>query len=371
MKNQIIKSLLVMAAIMTQCMTLFSCKDHEDVVEDNLPPCYVDKSDLLFESNKGDVRELKITCTGKWKISGVPEWLTAESTEGNGSTTVKFTTCRANQSSSSTNGMLLVTFAENADAQETVDVVQQGGAVADCVARPNLVVTLSNGIAFDFTFDKGVARYYRGYIEASSAGRMSDEEIIQVLESDFSRHVPSEDEVADFDGLKSGTRYILYTLAFDSEGNRGELYSTEVSTLGKRSNEPEAWISNMRSSGGYWYWTVTKSATCNSYYMLSTEDYDVAVASDVLQAWWLEYAAKEGVISEYVNGTDWKQKMGGSILAVWTRGVDTRGNKSGVIGWEAISVNSTRSGSNEKGGSAGDHSGHKLSPGQYSLYMVN
>lgn len=138
--------------------------------------------------------------------------------------------------------------------------------------------------------------------------------------------------------------------------------------MSKRSNEPEAWINNMRSSGGYWYWTVKKSATCNSYYMLSTEDYDTALASDVLQAWWLEYAEREGVISEYVNGSDWKQKMNGTLLAVWTRGVDARGNKSGVIGWEGISVSTTRSGIGHKNTTS--DSGHKLLPGQYRLYKV-
>lgn len=380
MKTNGIWSHLVMAIVMVLSLTMTSCNwpwDHSDDDDIDLPECYVNKNDLSFDSKKGDVKELSITCNGKWEISNVPDWLIAESTEGRGFTTVKFTTSVSNGNSTPNEGYMRVTFSENPDATETIYVEQRGGAVAGCEVTPNLIVTLSNGIALDFNFDTNVARYYRGYIEASSAGRMSDDEIIEVLEQNFSRHVPSDDEVADFDGLKAGTRYIIYTLGYDKNGNRGDLMSTEVSTLGKKSNEAVGRISNLRRNGLYWNWTVTKSATCNSYYMMSSENYYVANASDVLQAWWLEYAAKNGTVSEYVNGTDWKQEVeNGSMFAVWTRGVDSRGNLSGTIEWKCITANTTRSSSTttpdvtQKSVTGGDHSGSKLSPDKYRLYKV-
>lgn len=376
MKQNLFKSLLVMAAIMALSTTMFSCRDKEDEIGEELvgtlPECYVDKNDLSFDSKKGDVKELKITCSGKWEISNVPGWLNADSKVGNGSTTVTLSTARDNQTSNSNDGCLTVTFAENPEATETVQVKQRGSAVSHCEVTPNLVVTLSNGIACDFNFDRDVARYYRGYIEASTAGRMSDAEIINTLEQEFLRHVPSEDEVANFDGLKAETRYIIYTLGYDRNGNRGELLSTTVTTLGERYNEPMARISNLCRSGYYWCWTITKSATCNSYYMMASENESIAYASDVLQAWWLEYAVKRGSISEYVNGADWRNEVNnGSLFAVWTRGLDSRGNLSGVIDWGCIYSTTTRSEGCQKGGDMGEDSGQKLSPEQYKLYKVH
>lgn len=373
------KNLVSLFVIAMLCVTMTSCdKLFGKHTDDNMPECHVDKNDLSFSSKKDDSRELHIVCTGKWKISNIPGWLTAESTEGNGSTSVKFATTMANRNSSPNEGMLRISFADNPDATETIYVKQQGGAIAGCEVTPSLIVTLSNGIAFDFKFDKDVARYYRGYIEASSAGRMSEEEIIEVLETDFSRHVPSEDEVADFDGLRAGTRYIVYTVGYDKYGNRGDLVSTEVSTLGTKSNEPVGRISNLRRNGAYWEWTVTKSATCNGYYMMSSENYYVANASDVLQAWWLQYAVQNGTISEYVNGADWRQEVAdGSMFAVWTRGVDSHGNMSGKIDWKCISSTTSRSASDEgteyshKSKTQCDHSGRKLSPGEYKLYRIS
>lgn len=364
--------MVIMCVTMTSCDKLFG--GHDDEV---LPECYVDKNDISFSSKIDDSRELNIICSGKWNISDIPEWLIAESTEGNGHAKVKLMTTKPNRNSTPNVGLLRISFAENPNATETIYVKQLGGAITNCEVTPNLIVTLSNGIAFDFKYDKDVARYYRGYIEASSAGRMSEDEIIEVLEREFSRHVPSEDEVADFDGLKSGTRYLIYTIGYDKYGNRGDLISTEVSTLEKKSSEPIGRISNLRRNGVYWNWTITKSATCYGYYMMSSENYYVANASDVLQAWWLQYAALNGSINEYVNGTDWKQEVvNDSMLAVWTRGVDSRGNMSGSIEWKCITTATTRSSTNtnfangQKSNVGYDHSGRKLLPGQYKLYKV-
>ena len=368
MENQVFKSIFVVSMITMLCGTLFSCDKDDD--EEAVPKCYVDKTNLSFDSKKGDAKELSITCSGKWEISDVPDWLVAESTGGWGKATVRFTTNKSNKTSKPNQGYMTVIFSENGTS-ETVRVEQLGNAVSNCEVTPNLIVTLSNGIAFDFNFDTNVARYYRGYIEASSAGRMSDEEIITALERDFSRHVPSDDEVADFDNLEAGTRYIIYTLGYDKEGNRGDLVATEVTTLAKKSNEPVGRISNLKRSGLYWNWTVTKSATCSSYYMMSSEDYYIAYASDVLQAWWIEYAAKNGTVSEYVNGTDWKQLVeDGSLFAVWTRGVDARGNSSGTIEWKGLAIASTRAAGNIKGNGSKDHSGRKLQQDQYRLYKI-
>ena len=55
-----------MAIVMVLSMTMTSCNwpwDHSD--DDDLPECYVNKNDLSFDSKKGDVKELSITCNGK------------------------------------------------------------------------------------------------------------------------------------------------------------------------------------------------------------------------------------------------------------------------------------------------------------------
>ena len=192
---------------------------------------------------------------------------------------------------------------------------QYGEAMSNCQVTPKSITILSNGIAFDMDYSNAsnVAHYYRGYMEASRAGIMTNPEIISTLQREFKRHLPSDDEVADFSDLKPNTKYIIYTLAYDMEGKRGDLLSTEVKTSKEEVNEPCGWITDLKCNGSYWEWSVTMSATCYSYWMMTTENQDIALASDVLQAWWLEDAIRHNKSTEYFNGGDWQQVRGGNM----------------------------------------------------------
>ena len=377
MKTNFIWSNLVMVVVMVLSMIMTSCRSDDDNF--HLPKCYVNKNDLSFNSKKGDVRELSITCNGKWKISNVPDWLIAESMEGRGTTTVKFTTSMSNTTSSPYEGLMKVTFEEDPDAIETIRVEQRGDAVANCGVTPNLIETLSDGIACDFNLDNNVVKYYRGFLPKSDVGRMSEEDIIEKLKNEFRPHIPSDEELASADGLKPGTCYVIYTLGFDKKGNRGELIATEVSTMNIKNNEPIAKVEDIRKNGMYWNWSTRKeTASCNGYFMMTTENYDVANVPDVCQAWMMKYAIQNGAISEYVNDAGWKQKVNnGSFFFVWTRGVDCHGNMSGTIDWGYITGTNTRAASviepswaKQKGNVCRDHSSRKPSPDQYKLYKV-
>ena len=114
--------------------------------------------------------------------------------------------------------------------------------------------------------------------------------------------------------------------------------------------------------------------------MMTTEDRDIALASDVLQAWWLEDAIRHNKSTEYFNGGDWRQVRCGNMIAVWTRGKTSSGTWAGKIIWKGCEVSSSSSTRSQtadsilpvslKQNTEGDHSGHKLSPDQYQLFSV-
>ena len=336
------------------------------------------ESELNFNAYEGAFNILSITSNGEWKVRSTPEWLRPSVSSGKGNKSISFKTLSANKTSISRTGLIVI---GTKDEEVNIPVMQYGEATSNCQVTPKNITVLSNGIAFDMDYShaSNVAHYYRGYMEASRAGIMTNPEIISTLQREFQRHLPSDDEVADFSDLKPNTKYIIYTLAYDMEGKRGDLLSTEVKTCREEANEPCGWISDLESTGYYWEWNVTKSATCYSYWMMTTEDQNIALASDVLQAWWLEDAIRRNQISEYFNGGDWRQVRCGNMIAVWTRGKTSNGTWAGKIIWKGCEVSSstTRSQSAasyapmlEKRNIAGDHSGHKLSPEQYQLFKV-
>lgn len=338
------------------------------------------ESELNFRARAGATESVFLESNGDWKVRSTPEWLRASVSSGNGDKIVLFETLSANKSSVSRTGMIVIA---TCDEEVNIPVMQYGEAMSDCQVTPKNITILSNGIAFDMDYSHAgnVAHYYRGYMEASRAGLMTNPEIIWTLQHEFQRHLPSDDEVADFSNLKSNTKYIIYSLAYDKEGERGELISTEVTTCKEELNEPCGWIGDLKYTDCFWEWNVTKSATCYSYWMMTTENPEFAYASDVLQAWWLEEAIRCNMVTEYYNGGQWQQKRGGNMIAVWTRGQTANGTWAGVISWNAYDVSSsapimvqgTESASCQtmrKQCVSGDHSGRKLSRDQYRLFNI-
>lgn len=336
------------------------------------------ESELTFASSEGASNTLSIWSNGEWRVRRIPEWLRASVSKGTGSQTISLITLSANSTSSERTGTVVI---GTSDEEVQIPIRQYGGVSANCQVSPKNITILSNGIAFDMDFSHAskVAHYYRGYIEASRAGIMTNPEIISTLQREFQRHLPSDDEVVDFSDLKPNTNYIIYTLAYDMEGKRGELLSTEVKTCKDETNGPCGWISDVECTGSYWEWNVTKSATCYSYWMMTTENRDIALASDVLQAWWLEEAIRHNMVTEYLNGGDWRQRRTGNMIAVWTRGMTSNGTWAGKISWKGCELSSsedTRSSDMNASSSQAlekrcvkeDHSGRKLSPDQYCLY---
>lgn len=337
-------------------------------------------SELNFSSYEGAYNILSVKSNGDWQVRSTPDWLRASVSGGNGNKSISFTTLSANKNSVDRTGNVVI---GTCDDEIQISVKQYGGVMSNCQVTPNHIAVLSNGIAFDMDYSRAsnVAHYYRGYMEASRAGIMTNPEIISTLQREFQRHLPSDDEVADFSDLKPNTKYIIYTLAYDMDGKRGDLLSTEVKTSKEEVNEPCGWITDLKCNGSYWEWSVTMSATCYSYWMMTTENQDIALASDVLQAWWLEDAIRHNKSTEYFNGGDWQQVRGGNMIAVWTRGKTSNSDWAGKITWKGCDVSSSAttraqgigflsSRAMTKQTVSRDHSGCKLTSDQYQLFNI-
>lgn len=334
------------------------------------------ETELNFSYYEGATNSARISSNGSWSVLSTPEWISPSVSKGEGDKYISFKTLSANYSSSSRTGTIVI---GTRDDKVSIQVMQVGSARKNCQVTPKNITVLSNGIAFDMDYSQAgnVAHYYRGYIEASRTGIMTNPEIISKLKREFQRHLPSDDEVADFSELRPNTEYAIYTLAYDIEGKSGELMKTIVKTRPIVENEPCAWISDMTYDSNYWEWFVTKSATCYTYWQMATEDPDLAYASDVLQAWWLEDAVRQNKVCEYFNGGAWQMSRTGNMVAVWTLGKNADGTLAGKISWRSLSNSSsaetrgtTPTQTQTKRNVAGDHSGKKLRDGQYQLFMV-
>lgn len=292
----------------------------------------VESTSLQFSSNSGVAykQTVKVSSNVSWSISGVPEWLSVSPTNGNGEDiSVEIYPKTNNDQDDNERIAELVILADGTKA--TINVRQDSDLDKDATVTPTNIVTLYNGIAFDYKFGKNVSYYYRGYMKKTSVALMTDAEIITVLEQNFDRYTQSDNEVAAFAGLDEGVSYMIYTVGYNKDGKRGKLTKTEFTTRSLENNEPEAWISNPTYDNTNWYWTIEKSATCYSYYMITTENWDFAFASDVFQAWMIDYYIRTKQTTEYVNGGNWHGAKYDTMICIMTWGLDKNGKFSNKI----------------------------------------
>ena len=216
--------------------------------------------------------------------------------------------------------------------------------VSSLEVKPTNIVTLTDGIACDFAYGSNVYYYYRGLWKKTDLAGYSDDQIIEYMVENNNAAYKSSDQVSYFYDLDEYQNYVLCSVGFSSTGKQGRLIRTEITTKLSKSADAFAWISDTSVDTNYWYWTVTKSATCASYYMLSSENPDVAFAEDVYQAWLIDEGIREKTSTEYVNGGDWyaQRTYNCMTFGIATWGVDQYGNFASRISWAGGTVNSAK-----------------------------
>lgn len=302
--------------------------------------------ELNFSEKEGDLQHLTITSNSDWRITGKPEWLDLSSSSGSGTSTINLTTNSFNNSSSARQETLIVT-ANGASVE--VKVTQKAGLVAKCVVELDDIVILSDAVAFSLTYENSVSYYYVGYLDKSDAGRMTDDEIIEVLDTEFERYTPSDDLVLSFNDLKTVHDYIIYTVAYNKDGKRGDLIGKSIRTKSD-TNQPFAYINDVTYDESNWYWETTIGAYSSKYYQWvmtgnNTTDYWDKV--DAIVAWRFAYNIGKypDAFNSIVQSGSWyrTRKSNERYIQIVTWGVDSSGNFAGVINNDKRYIKNTSS----------------------------
>ena len=175
-----------------------------------------------------------------------------------------------------------------------VKVTQKAGLVSNCEVELDDVVILSDAVAFNMTYGSSVSYFYVGYLDKSDAGRMTDDEIIEELDTEFVRYTPSDDYVLSFPNLESLHDYIIYTVAYDKNGKRGKLIGKEIRTK-SGTNQPFASVGDVEYDASYWYWDIAIGAYSSKYYqwvMTGTNTTNYWEKNNAIIAWRFAYNIK-------------------------------------------------------------------------------
>lgn len=322
-KKQTIWRVLAMMLVVAVCAGFAACgggDDDDDPVPESI--LYTSVNNLTFQSVKGDKQTVTITCNGSWSLS-VPDWLESSASSGYESSTITLTTKEDNKSTNDNTGTVTIT---SGTKLVSIAVTQTAGVMKGLEVKPKDIVILSDAVAFTCDYGSSVSYYYRLTIPASVIELVSDDEILSYMQSEGERLAKSEDYVLSTSGLTEGTKYAILTVGFDRSGNHGEVIRTDITTKTPKNIEPMAYILNMGYTTTRWTWDTQKNPVCNTYYMSSTEDYDLAQSPDVYQAWLINHWIKTGDIQQMLNDGSWYRTRTGDFFFVWTWGLDSSGN---------------------------------------------
>lgn len=343
-----LKNLMRLMVVLFASITLWGCggSDPDPIPEPEPEPLpsplpepeatklVVDVAELNFSEKEGDVLNLNITSNADWSIKGKPEWVDLSSASGSSNATIKLTTNSFNNSSSVREATLTITAKE---ITKNVKLTQKAGLVANCAVKLNRIVCLNDAVAFDFSYEDAVSYFYVGYLDKDDAGRMTDDEIIEVLDEEFERYTPSDGYVISFPNLTSMHNYIVYTVAYDKNGKRGELIGKEVRTK-SGVNQPVAYIENVKYDSSKWYFDTVIGAYSSKYYIwLLTGATSTAYSSkvDAIVAWQFAYNIDKypSSFEPALQSSSWKLNRNSDerYIQIVTWGVGADGEFGGVI----------------------------------------
>ena len=290
--------------------------------------------DAPFDAKAGSIQtaqELTITCNGAWTLDGEPEWLDISALSGSGTSTIKVWANSTNNSTSERSATLTV---KTATKSASKNVTQRAGYDSKLEVSPNIIVTLADGFAFDYTFGSNVKYYYVARYLPSAIDRKTDEEIIKEMSSDNSnRDTPSDGYVTSWQKQNPLTEYVICTVGYDQNGNHGALSKNTIKTK-SGTNQAAAFIDNVRYNDSEWHWTTTVNAYLTRYYMWFNKNANLYDTTDAAIAWFFkrEMERNPNNFQPIAQSGNWSQsRNGGTVFDVITWALDVDGNFSGVI----------------------------------------
>lgn len=207
--------------------------------------------------------------------------------------------------------------------------------VANCEATAKDFLEFTDGMVTEFDVTSNVHDFIYAVLPKSIIDTISTSYLISVMSNDIGTEVSNEDLTGYIwkstgDAYKAGTDYVLCTIAYDADGNRGRVIQKEFTTRSK--NLPVATLSNLEaatsSSDGsnIWQWDVSLDNNATAYYIDCWEDEDEYNEDRHWNLYWLYYQIKTGKNTDTFDWTEVYLPRDGDYLVVCTWAIDGKGN---------------------------------------------
>lgn len=182
-------------------------------------------------------QELYITCNSSWSISGKPDWLDITPISGEGNATVKVWPNSENTSSQQREAIITV---RSGTLSATKNVIQRGSNISTCYSRPDVVIPLTESIAWNYEFSSDMHHVYFTLMPELESNAMTDTDVLKYVvekadnDNLWLRRTPEQfrewGNAFSFYGVESNTNYVILSVAYDNNNRVGEINRTRIHT---------------------------------------------------------------------------------------------------------------------------------------------
>lgn len=289
-KKEFLWSVLTLVMVSLLSIGFSSCGDKDDddgyippATEDGKTPYIkvngVESTSLQFEGNfngKSGVdykQSVTVTSNVTWKATDVPSWLSVSPTNGNGNVTMTLYPTSENPSASPRTATIRLVGNDGYNA--TIEVSQSGG-LASVKVTPANTLALYNQIGWELETTGDVDKYQMILVTEAVYKNKTEKELLADLQMDEAEKVaynPVFFYTSDSYGnsIKENTTYYICTVAYDKNDNMGEIIKSQVTTPAYVDIDNDAWVDlegRYNLNYGYFEFTATKEAYCDSYHVL-------------------------------------------------------------------------------------------------------
>ena len=241
---------------------------------DPVPPTLeLNPTSINFTKNASDQHQLTIKTSddASWKIydSECSDWLSISTKEGKGTMTVTLTTKNENKKGAISVNLEVVATNEAGQVSKTVAITRDPIPGYDAYARQteaNLIMSYGMACAVE---SSNATSYFKYNVYTADAFRNyegNDDAIAQeATKSSWTReNIPSDGRGVEivYNNCQPATDYVFVTVAYDREGNRGEINTYPFATKdAKEDNQPRVSVEPQKKTveevhdenNGPWY----------------------------------------------------------------------------------------------------------------------
>lgn len=299
----------------------------------------VSPSSLSLAGTKGASATFTIKTDAEWIIRCDEDWLKFSGKSGVGTTTITVTTNSANEDLDDRVTVVTITDVDR-QALANLEISQETAVILGCRVTVNDPLYLTDSMAATFGVTSTVGYFYFGCY-TGSINMFDDAEIIRSLPEDGQKVELPYNDVWTLTELEEDETYTINMLAFDKQGNRGELTRVEFTAPVMKNSDGWTLMGNGSYDSNYWYWSTSPEPQTSQYYMIASEGdnavEDLLYTSPAQLAYRLRDKIRNETATPMVRAGDWRMgRTAGAwaqMAATWS--ADAKGNLAPMMNYFA------------------------------------